>query len=110
MRRAGFRATVVLRPPASEVPVRSRNDVGPVTAELPSRVLVRGSGSAPARIHLRYDSADPYAVRLTVRVVGQAPVPWSFGRELLDDGTRRKVGVGDVSVGPCPDGSSDVLH
>jgi hypothetical protein len=90
--------------------MRSRNDVGPVTAELDARVLTRDSAPVMARIHLRYDIADPYAVRLTVRLAGRAPVPWSFGRELLEDGTRRRIGVGDVSVAPCPDAPAVLLH
>ena len=37
-------------------------------------------------VELRYETSDPYAVRLTFHLPGDAPVTWVFGRELLIDG------------------------
>jgi hypothetical protein len=85
-------------------------DIGPVTAELSGRVLRPGSGSVAARLHLRYDSTDPYAVVMTVRLPGGKPIPWIFGRQLLDDGLSRTSGAGDVTVAPCPQAPSVLLH
>ena len=81
-----------------------------VDAELSARVLKPGSGATAARINLRYDPVDPYAVVMTVRVHGQDGVTWLFGRELLDEGLRRATGVGDVSIGPCPEAPTALFH
>ncbi|MCC9307955.1 SsgA family sporulation/cell division regulator [Kitasatospora sp. RB6PN24] len=49
---------------------------------------------------LEYAAADPYAVRLTFHLPGDAPVSWVFGRELLVDGLHGPSGEGDVRVRP----------
>ncbi|TQF04227.1 SsgA family sporulation/cell division regulator [Kitasatospora acidiphila] len=49
---------------------------------------------------LEYAAADPYAVRLTFHLPGDAPVSWVFGRELLVDGLSGPSGEGDVRVRP----------
>ena len=88
----------------------NQRDSGPVTAELSGRVLSPGSGPVAAGIHLRYDSVDPYAVVMRVRLPGDQPVPWTFGRELLDFGLSGTSGAGDVTVAPCPQRPSALLH
>lgn len=61
-------------------------------------------------VELRYEACDPYAVRLTFHLPGDAPVTWAFGRELLVDGVGRPCGEGDVRVSPAePDSLGDVL-
>ncbi len=87
-----------------------QRDSGPVTAELSGRVLSPGSGPVAAGIHLRYDSVDPYAVVMEVRLPGDQPIPWTFGRELLDDGLSGTSGAGDVTVAPCPQAPPFLLH
>jgi uncharacterized protein (DUF1786 family) len=87
-----------------------QRDIGPVTAELSARVLSPGSASVAARVQIRYDSTDPYAVVMTVRLPGGGPIPWIFGRELLDDGLSSTSGAGDVTVAPCPQAVSVLLH
>ena len=52
-------------------------------------------------VELSYESRDPYAVRLTFHLPGDAPVTWAFGRELLIDGVGRPCGEGDVRVSPA---------
>ena len=52
-------------------------------------------------VELEYESCDPYAVRLTFHLPGDAPVTWAFGRELLIDGVGRPCGEGDVRVSPA---------
>ena len=61
-------------------------------------------------VELRYEACDPYAVRLTFHLPGDAPVTWAFGRELLVDGVGRPCGEGDVRVSPAePDSLGEVL-
>ena len=61
-------------------------------------------------VELRYETCDPYAVRLTFHLPGDAPVTWAFGRELLIDGVGRPCGEGDVRVSPAePDSLGEVL-
>jgi hypothetical protein len=81
-----------------------------VDAELSARVLQPGSGSWAARTRLGYDPADPYAINMTVHVRDQDEVTWLFSRELLDEGLRQTSGVGDVSISPCPQAPSDLIH
>jgi hypothetical protein len=56
---------------------------------------------------LTYDSADPFAVRITFGDTGPAPesaedgVTWLVGRELLRAGLDRPAGDGDVRVWPA---------
>lgn len=54
--------------------------------------------SLPGR--LRYDPADPYAVRLSLGATAGRPIVWVFARELLAEGLRRPSGIGDVLVFP----------
>ncbi|MET9520651.1 SsgA family sporulation/cell division regulator [Streptomyces sp. NPDC002994] len=52
---------------------------------------------------LRYDSADPFAVRMAfppAATLEGIEVAWAFARELLDTGTDRRTGLGDVRVRP----------
>ncbi|PBC83740.1 Streptomyces sporulation and cell division protein, SsgA [Streptomyces sp. KS_16] len=61
-------------------------------------------------VELDFASADPYAVRLTFDLPGDAPVTWAFGRELLLDGLSRPSGEGDVRIEPAsPAHLSDVF-
>ncbi|WP_435610205.1 SsgA family sporulation/cell division regulator [Streptomyces sp. C10-9-1] len=51
-------------------------------------------------VELRYETGDPYAVRMTFHLPGDAPVTWAFGRELLLDGINAPSGDGDVHIAP----------
>lgn len=60
-------------------------------------------------VELRYEVGDPYAIRMTFHLPGDAPVTWAFGRELLLDGLNSPSGDGDVHIGPTePEGLCDV--
>ncbi len=60
-------------------------------------------------VELGYEARDPYAVRLTFHLPGDAPVTWAFGRELLLDGINKACGDGDVHIAPThPEELSDV--
>ncbi|MFE0463512.1 SsgA family sporulation/cell division regulator [Kitasatospora sp. NPDC058965] len=59
-------------------------------------------------VDLVYDPGDPFAVRLTFHLPGDAPVSWVFGRELLLDGISRPSGEGDVQIRPVGEELSQV--
>ncbi|MGV9265765.1 SsgA family sporulation/cell division regulator [Kitasatospora sp. NPDC003701] len=69
-----------------------------VSTELSFRIVV----------DLEYDPADPYAIRFTFHLPGDAPVTWVFARELLLDGISRPAGEGDVHVHPVGGELSEV--
>jgi Streptomyces sporulation and cell division protein, SsgA len=72
-----------------------------VTAEIELRLVVPGNPSLPVAADVRYDVADPYAVRVAFHTGGADLVEWTFARQLLTDGTTRPVGEGDVQVWPA---------
>ncbi|WP_030676985.1 SsgA family sporulation/cell division regulator [Streptomyces sp. NRRL B-1347] len=71
-----------------------------VQAEVMMSFLVSEELSFRIPVELRYETCDPYAVRLTFHLPGDAPVTWAFGRELLVDGVGRACGDGDVHIAP----------
>ncbi|MEV5978829.1 SsgA family sporulation/cell division regulator [Streptomyces sp. NPDC052114] len=71
-----------------------------VQAEVMMSFLVSEELSFRIPVELRYEINDPYAVRLTFHLPGDAPVSWTFGRELLIDGVSRPCGDGDVRIEP----------
>ncbi|MET7450431.1 SsgA family sporulation/cell division regulator [Streptomyces sp. NPDC087903] len=81
-----------------------------VQAEVMMSFLVSEELSFRIPVQLRYEAGDPYAVRLTFHLPGDAPVTWAFGRELLIDGVGRPCGEGDVRVSPAdPESLGEVL-
>ncbi|GGX78865.1 SsgA family sporulation/cell division regulator [Streptomyces fructofermentans] len=80
-----------------------------VQAEVMMSFLVSEELSFRIPVELRYETCDPYAVRLTFHLPGDAPVTWAFGRELLIDGVGRPCGDGDVRIAPTDtEGFGDV--
>ncbi|GGJ82691.1 hypothetical protein GCM10011583_12870 [Streptomyces camponoticapitis] len=80
-----------------------------VQAEVLMSFLVSEELSFRIPVELRYETADPYAVRMTFHLPGDAPVTWAFGRELLIDGINEPSGDGDVYISPTePEELSDV--
>ncbi|MEU5624066.1 SsgA family sporulation/cell division regulator [Streptomyces tendae] len=81
-----------------------------VLAEVMMSFLVSEELSFRIPVELRYETRDPYAVRLTFHLPGDAPVTWAFGRELLVDGVGRPCGDGDVRIAPVdPEPLAEVL-
>ncbi|MEV6962642.1 SsgA family sporulation/cell division regulator [Streptomyces sp. NPDC051207] len=81
-----------------------------VQAEVMMSFLVSEELSFRIPVELRYETCDPYAIRLTFHLPGDAPVTWAFGRELLIDGVGQPCGDGDVRVSPAePDMLGEVL-
>ncbi|MEW1548168.1 MULTISPECIES: SsgA family sporulation/cell division regulator [Streptomyces] len=80
-----------------------------VQAEVLMSFLVSEELSFRIPVELRYAAADPYAVRMTFHLPGDAPVTWAFGRDLLLDGIVGPSGDGDVHIAPLgPDESADL--
>ncbi|MFJ2113064.1 MULTISPECIES: SsgA family sporulation/cell division regulator [unclassified Streptomyces] len=80
-----------------------------VQAEVLMSFLVSEELSFRIPVELHYEMRDPYAVRMTFHLPGDAPVTWTFGRELLLDGINTPSGDGDVHISPTtPEDLSDV--
>ncbi|MEU3184888.1 SsgA family sporulation/cell division regulator [Streptomyces sp. NPDC006923] len=80
-----------------------------VQAEVLMSFLVSEELSFRIPVELHYEMGDPYAVRMTFHLPGDAPVTWTFGRELLLDGINTPSGDGDVRIAPTvPEDLSDV--
>lgn len=75
-----------------------------VQAEVLMSFLVSEELSFRIPVELRYVPADPYAVRMTFHLPGDAPVSWAFGRDLLLDGIVGPSGDGDVHIAPVGPG------
>lgn len=73
-----------------------------VTTELEMRLVVPGGPALPVLAGLRYESVDPWAVRVAFHTGGDGDgvVEWMFARQLLTDGIGEAVGEGDVRVWP----------
>lgn len=80
-----------------------------VQAEVLMSFVVSEELSFRIPVELGYETKDPYAVRMTFHLPGDAPVTWAFGRELLLDGINAPSGDGDVHIAPTgPEDLSDV--
>ncbi len=86
--------------------------IASVTAEIELRLVVPGGPSLPVVAGLRYDSNDPWAVRVAFHTGGDAEgvVEWMFARQLLTDGMGECVGEGDVRVWPGTHGTDRVIN
>ncbi|WP_328537855.1 SsgA family sporulation/cell division regulator [Streptomyces sp. NBC_00344] len=79
-----------------------------VQAEVMMSFLVSEELSFRIPVELRYDVTDPFAIRMTFHLPGDAPVTWTFSRELLLDGINAPTGEGDVHISPSePSGLCD---
>ena len=83
-----------------------------VSTDLELRLVVPGGPSLPVASVLRYDAADPWAVRVAFQTGPEAGavVEWIFARSLLTDGVAGAVGEGDVRVWPAGKGRDRVVH
>jgi hypothetical protein len=88
------------------------NPIATVTAELELRLVVPGGPSLPVMADLRYDTVDPWAVRVAFQTGGEGDgiVEWMFARQLLTDGIAAAVGEGDVRVWPALHGEERVVN
>jgi hypothetical protein len=69
-----------------------------------ARLITHTDRQLTMSVTLRYDSADPLAVRIVfpaeVSLNGK-PVTWAFARDLLEVGLHMPSGGGDVQIWPC---------
>lgn len=86
--------------------------IGTVSTQLELRLVVPGGPSLPVLADLRYDTLDPWAVRVAFQTGGEGDgvVEWLFARQLLSEGAAGPVGDGDVRVWPAVNGSDRVVH
>ncbi len=75
-----------------------------VQAEVLMNFLVSEELSFRIPVELRYETDDPYAVRMTFHLPGDAPVTWAFSRDLLVGGVTGPTGDGDVHIAPTGPG------
>ncbi|MFD0313041.1 SsgA family sporulation/cell division regulator [Streptomyces flavalbus] len=59
-----------------------------------------GTHRFPVLTHLSYDAADPFAVTAVFSHDGRVLARWRLDRQMLSDGLRGPVGVGDVRFSP----------
>ncbi len=86
--------------------------IATVTADIELRLVVPGGPPLPVLSGLRYDSNDPWAVRVAFQTGGEGDgiVEWMFGRQLLTDGVTGACGEGDVRVWPAVHAGERVVH
>jgi hypothetical protein len=86
--------------------------IATVTAELELNLVVPGGPSLPVACGLRYESNDPWAVRVAFQTGGEGDgiVEWMFARQLLTDGIAQACGEGDVRVWPALHGTERVVN
>ncbi len=85
--------------------------IATVTTELELRLVVPGGPPLPVLAGLRYDTNDPWAVRVAFQTGGEGDgvVEWMFARQLLTDGVTEACGEGDVRVWPALHGADRVV-
>jgi hypothetical protein len=71
-----------------------------VERELEMQLVLSPERSIPVPALLAYRADDPYAVHITFHVGSDAPVNWTFARELIVEGVFRPCGHGDVRIWP----------
>ena len=86
--------------------------IATVSAELELRLVVPGGPSLPVIAGLRYETADPWAVRVAFQTGGEGDgiVEWLFARQLLTDGVAQTAGEGDIRVWPSVLGSEHFVN
>jgi starch synthase len=86
--------------------------IATITAELELHLVVPGGPSLPVLADLRYESNDPWAVRVAFQTGGEGDgvVEWMFARQLLTDGVAQATGEGDVRVWPSLHGTERVVN
>lgn len=61
---------------------------------------LKPENNTPVGVDFKYDPADIHALQLKFKVGTNEYVEWNFARELLIDGLKRMVGLGDVQIYP----------
>ncbi|WP_327290950.1 SsgA family sporulation/cell division regulator [Streptomyces sp. NBC_01198] len=80
-----------------------------VERELEMQLMLSPERSIPVPAKLAYRTDDPFAVHVTFHVGSDAPVNWTFARELIVEGVFRPCGHGDVRIWPTKVNGRSVL-
>ncbi|MEU1127655.1 SsgA family sporulation/cell division regulator [Streptomyces sp. NPDC005899] len=80
-----------------------------VDCELELMLVLSPERSVPVPARLSYLTDDPYAVHIAFHIGSEAPVHWTFARELLVEGACRPCGYGDVRIWPTRVGDRGVI-
>ncbi|MGK5529431.1 SsgA family sporulation/cell division regulator [Streptomyces sp. URMC 129] len=80
-----------------------------IESELALHLVLSPERSIPVPALLRYRSDDPFAVHITFHLGSEAPVHWTFARDLLVEGVFRPSGQGDVVLWPARDEGRNVV-
>ncbi|MDQ0796123.1 SsgA family sporulation/cell division regulator [Streptomyces sp. B1I3] len=80
-----------------------------VERELELMLVLSPERSVPVPARLSYLTDDPYAVHIAFHIGSEAPVHWTFARELLVEGVFRPCGYGDVRIWPTRIGDRGVI-
>ncbi len=80
-----------------------------VEREFELSLILSPEHSVPVPARLSYRADDPFAVHVSFHIGSDAPVNWTFARELLVEGVRRASGHGDVRIWPTKAGGRDVV-
>ncbi|MEV1008236.1 SsgA family sporulation/cell division regulator [Streptomyces sp. NPDC049881] len=80
-----------------------------IERELDIELVLSAERSVPVPARLVYRSNDPFAVHVTFHIGSDAPVQWTFARDLLVEGVFRPCGEGDVRVWPSGPDSRRVI-
>lgn len=83
---------------------------GRVRHDIWARLAPAGTLRIPVRARFGYDTADPYAVRVSFCLPNRSEVTWIFARDLLADGLDVPVGAGDIRVAPKHSLTEWILH
>ena len=83
-----------------------------VSTEIVLRLVVPDGPSLRIVADVRYEAADPWAVRVAFHTGGEGDgtVEWMFARQLLTDGVTAACGEGDVRVWPALHGRDRVVN
>lgn len=71
-----------------------------VERELELKLVLSPERSIPVPARLTYRTDDPYAVHITFHIGSDAPVHWTFARDLLVEGCSGRAGTGTCGSGP----------
>lgn len=80
-----------------------------VERELEMQLVLSPERSIPVPARLAYRTDDPYAVHITFHIGSDAPVNWTFARELIVEGVFRPCGHGDVRIWPTKVNARSVI-
>lgn len=80
-----------------------------VEYELELTLVLSPDRGVPVPARLVYRANDPFAVQIVFHVGSNAPVRWTFARELMIEGVFRPCGEGDVRIWPVRVGARAVV-